>query len=106
MILVIFRDFFQFLEINENKIIYNEKRKIFFGAEILKGYCPVCIVREKEKNLYCNVEIELQETGERAVEIVLQDGCFGLELYCNTVDGRLRGLAGWLYRNTTGLYCG
>ena len=32
----------------KKKIIYNEKR-IFFGAEILKGYCPVCIVREKEK---------------------------------------------------------
>ena len=33
----------------KKKIIYNEKRKFFFGVEILKGYCPVCIVREKEK---------------------------------------------------------
>ena len=33
----------------KKKIIYNEKRFFFFGAEILKGYCPVCIVREKEK---------------------------------------------------------
>ena len=50
MILVIFRDFSNFLEINEKKkkIIYNEKRIFFFCAEILKGYCPVCIVREKE----------------------------------------------------------
>ena len=25
------------------------KNDFFFGAEILKSYCPVCIVREKEK---------------------------------------------------------
>ena len=36
----------------KKKIIYNEKTKKNFGAEILKGYCPVCIVREKKK-LYC-----------------------------------------------------
>ena len=30
----------------KKKIIYNEKR-IFFGAEILKGYCLVCIVTER-----------------------------------------------------------
>ena len=29
------------------------KKRNFFRAEILKGYCPVCIVREKEKKLYC-----------------------------------------------------
>ena len=50
------------------------------------GYYPFCIVRKEKKILYCNVEIVLQETGERAVEIVLQDGCLGLKLYCNTVN--------------------
>ena len=34
----------------------------------------------------CNIEIVLQAIAERVVEIVLQDGCFGLELYCNTVN--------------------
>ena len=34
------------MEINEKKTIYNEKR-FFFGVEILKGYCPVCIVTER-----------------------------------------------------------
>ena len=53
MILVIFFKIFQLLEIKKNNN-YNEKRKKKFGAEILKGYCPVCIVREKEeKKLYC-----------------------------------------------------
>ena len=48
MILVIFRDFSNFLEINEKKnTIYNEKRKKKFGAEIFKGYCPDCIVRKR-----------------------------------------------------------
>ena len=28
------------------------KNEIFFGAEILKGYCSVCIVREKKKKIY------------------------------------------------------
>ena len=35
------------MEINEKKIIYNEKQIFFFGAEILKGYCPVCVVTER-----------------------------------------------------------
>ena len=36
----------------------NEKKN--FGAEILKGYFPVCIVREKEKKIVLQYNFVLQ----------------------------------------------
>ena len=78
---------------NNGKIIIIIKENFFFGAERI-GLLPNYMV--KRKKLYCNVEIVLQETGERAVEIVLQDGCFGLELYCNTVNVLQAERLGWL----------
>ena len=36
------------MEINEKKKSFiMKKENFFFGAEILKGYCPVCIVTER-----------------------------------------------------------
>ena len=67
----------------------------FFWCRNFEGLLP-SLYRERKKNLYCNVGIVLHETGERAVEIVLQDGCFGLELYCNTIDVLQAERLGWL----------
>ena len=67
-------------------IIIMKKKKI--SVESMEfGYCPNCIARQfciAVRNLGW-AESVLQYTGS----------------HC-----RLRGLAGWLYRNTAGVYCG
>ena len=81
-------------------------------------YCEIVL---QALQLYCKREgwkncsekkkkFVLQYTGlyyrEEGSGIVLQDGCIGLELYCNTVYCIAGGwAAGSLYRNTKNLYC-
>ena len=57
----------------KKKIIYNEKTNFFFfGAEILKGYYPVCIVREKEKKIVLQYSFVLQRMKLVDAWVVLQ----------------------------------
>ena len=65
----------------KKKIIYNEKRIFFFGAEILKGYCLVCIVREKEKKKKICIAIQFCIAENEACRCL---GCIaiGWRLYC------------------------
>ena len=52
-------------------IIRMKKKKILVQKPFL-GYCLNYIV--KKKNLYCNIEIVLQETGEKVVGLYCKEG--------------------------------
>ena len=95
MILVIFSDFST--AGNNGIYIYiylSRKTKKKYMVQIWNGLLPNCIFRKWE--LYCNTGFCIAVRNLGLAESVLQY----TGSYC-----RLRGLAGWLYRNTAGVYC-